>query len=241
MLKRSLSFLLLFSLLLGLAACGAGGNSTTVHRGNGLDIKLTESTVERLASDGNKDEGTETVTLKQVTITFSRLPENAEDVALIDRTGENGKFITIALLICAYKAWTPEDPDTCAEMMRLLMDSPVASNTYTAYTKQFVKDRMLQNSKWEYIADAYFDGSTPENGYTPDKPISITLREYPYLPQLSTSYGEEIYVDRVVTDFEGADTERMISVYEDPKDRTWYIFSDTYGGLLADVKQPNTD
>ena len=67
MLKRSLSFLLIFSLLLGLAACGAGGNSTTVHRGNGLDIKLTESTVERLVSDGNKDEGTETVTLKQVT------------------------------------------------------------------------------------------------------------------------------------------------------------------------------
>ena len=96
---------------------------------------------------------------------------------------------------------------------------------------------MMQNGKWEYIADAFFDGATPENGYTPGTPLSITLREYPYLPQLSTAYGEDIYVERIVTDFPGADTERTVSVYEDPQDGSWYIFSDTYGSLLADIKQ----
>lgn len=237
MLKRFLSLLLILCTFSTFAACSPVDPSQTVHRGNGIDIKLSESIVEIPASDGKTAEGTEPVALKQVTITFSRLPENAEELSMIDRTGDNGKFITMALLICAYKAWTPEDPDTCAEMMRLLMDSPTASNTYTAYTKQFVKDRMMQNGKWECIADAYFDGSTPENGYTPGTPLSITLREYPYLPQLSTAYGDEIYVEKIVTDFPGADTERTVSVYEDPQDGSWYIFSDTYGSLLADIKQ----
>ena len=49
-------------------------------------------------------------------------------------------------------------------------------------------------------------------------------------------YGPTLAIERVVTRFQGADTERYMDLYEDPKDGKWYIWSDTYKGLLADIK-----
>ena len=97
---------------------------------------------------------------------------------------------------------------------------------------------MLQNDKWEYIADAYFDGADNTNGYTPIEPLTITVREFPYLPQTSTMYGTQLSIDKLVTEFKGADSSRNISVYQDPHDNKWYVFSDSYKGLLADIKAP---
>ena len=121
-------------------------------------------------------------------------------------------------------------------MMRELLNSPTVPNNYSNFTKSFVKDRMLQNDKYDFLADAYFDGANPDNCYTPNNPLSITLREYPYAPQLSTMYGPNIYVEKIVSDFKGADSERNVSVYKDPKDQKWYIWSDSYKSLLVDIK-----
>ena len=45
-------------------------------------------------------------------------------------------------------------------------------------------------------------------------------------------------MEKVVIEFAGADTERSLSVYQDPVDGQWYAFSDSYGALLVDVKTP---
>ena len=200
-------------------------------------VSVTTSTV-RKESDSGWGNGTQTVDLIQAQVTFDRLPATAEELEQVDRTGENGKFVAVALLLAAYKTWVPEDEETCAAMMAALMESPSAEGVYTEFTRSFVKERMLQNGKWAYIADAYFDGASPENGYTPEEPLTVTLREYAYAPQISTIYGVELHVEKIVTEFSGADTERAVSVYEDPSDGRWYVFSDTYAGLLSDVREP---
>ena len=64
------------------------------------------------------------------------------------------------------------------------------------------------------------------------------MREYVYAPQTSTIYGRPLSVEKVVIEFAGADTERQLSVYQDPTNGQWYIFSDSYGGFLMDVKTP---
>lgn len=201
-----------------------------------MTVRIKEETIRRKASKGQAGEGTEYVDLKQVKIQFIPVPKNAAELKAIDRTGDNGRFVTAALLIAAYKTWTPQNEDTCAEMMKALMNSPVSPDTFTNHTKQFVKDRMLQNGKWQCIADAYCDGATPENNYRPSSPVTITLREYPYLPQKSTMTGKELLVEKIVSDFAGADTERSVSVYKDPTDGRWYLFSDSCRNLLGDIK-----
>ena len=201
-----------------------------------MNIQIT--TVKQLASDGKTNEGTELVDVKQAKISFDRLPETPEELKAIDRSGENGKFLTFALLICAFKTWRKDDQNTCEAMMRELLNSPTVKDCYNNFSKEFVKDRMLQNDKWEYIADAYFDGAENSNGYTPSKPLTITVKEFPYLPQTSTMYGVNLSIDKLVTEFKGADTSRSISVYQDPTDRKWYVWSDSYKGLLADIKEP---
>lgn len=201
-----------------------------------MTIRISERTIDKLASDGKINEGTELVKLKELTIEFLALPKNVEDLKLIDRSGDNGKFVVVALLLASLKTWKKEDEETCCEMMKELLNSPTVPNNYSNFTKSFVKDRMLQNDKYDFLADAYFDGANPDNGYTPNNPLSITLREYPYAPQLSTMYGPNIYVEKIVSDFKGADSERSVSVYKDPKDQKWYIWSDSYKSLLVDIK-----
>lgn len=203
-----------------------------------MTIRISERTIDKLASDGKINEGTELVKLKELTIEFLALPKNVEDLKLIDRSGDNGKFVVVALLLASLKTWKKEDEETCCEMMKELLNSPTVPNNYSNFTKSFVKDRMLQNDKYDFLADAYFDGASPDNGYTPNNPLSITLREYPYAPQLSTMYGPNIYVEKIVSDFKGADSERSVSVYKDPKDNKWYIWSDSYKSLLVDIKTP---
>lgn len=203
-----------------------------------MTIRISERTIDKLASDGKINEGIELVKLKELTIEFLALPKNVEDLKLIDRSDDNGKFVVVALLLASLKTWKKEDEETCSEMMKELLNSPTVPNNYSNFTKSFVKDRMLQNDKYDFLANAYFDGANPDNGYTPNNPLSITLREYPYAPQLSTMYGPNIYVEKIVSDFKGADSERSVSVYKDPKDNKWYIWSDSYKSLLVDIKTP---
>lgn len=201
-----------------------------------MTIRISERTIDKLASDGKINEGVELVKLKELTIEFLALPKNVEDLKLIDRSGDNGKFVVVALLLASLKTWKKEDEETCSEMMKELLNSPTVPNNYSNFTKSFVKDRMLQNDKYDFLADAYFDGAAPENAYTPKEPLAITLREFPYAPQTSTMYGPTLYIEKIVSDFKGADSERSVSVYKDPKDQKWYIWPDSYKSLLVDIK-----
>ena len=132
-------------------------------------MNIQINTVQQLASDGKVNEGTELVDVKQAKISFDKLPSSLDELKAIDRSGENGKFVTFALLICAFKTWKKDDENTCEAMMRELLNSPTVKDNYSNFTKQFVKDRMLQNEKYNYIADSYFDGAANTNGYTPGK------------------------------------------------------------------------
>ena len=149
----------------------------------GLRVELAQVT--RTSSDGNTaNEGTKQVSVGQARIIFDKIPENADEVKQIDRSGDNGKYVTMALLFAAVRNWTPE------------------------------------------------------NGYTPSSPLAVTVEEYVYNLPPSTMYGPTLNIERVVTRFAGADTERYVDFYMDPKDGNWYIWSDTYKPVLADIKAP---
>ena len=98
----------------------------------------------------------------------------------------------------------------------------------SALMKQNIKDRMLQNDKYSYIGKSYFLGATPENDYTPSVPYELEISENAY------SDGEE-GIKKLFVKSGGADSLRGVMVRL-AKDGNYYIWSDSFMGLLSDIR-----
>ena len=210
------------------------------------------------------DEATGEETVKngkyvQKTVTFDKVPQNAEELKKISRKGDvvkkdelnrnvtnlesdKGRFVVAALYISALKAWTPETADDVDEMMEVLCESPtskaIGSDIYNNQSKKFMSNAMKQNNKYTYIGNSYFEGSSPENGYNTDS-TAVVVEDYAYDGIWSDDYETKIYT--VVVRSSGADSPRLLKVYQDPFDLEWYIFSDSWKSLVVDVREPETE
>ena len=162
-----------------------------------------------------------------------------------DLENDTGRFMTIAAYFAALKAWTPEKADNVYDMMELLCESPTTKaledNVFNEYGKDFFKTNLTKalipdHPKYTYIGNSYFDGASPHNMYTPDTPLAVTVEDYVYDGIWSDDYQCMIYT--VIARFDGADTERLLKMYQDPFDLRWYIFSDSYMSFISDVKNP---
>ena len=91
----------------------------------------------------------------------------------------------------------------------------------------------MQNNKYSYIGASYFIGSTPENNYTPQEPLQIEIKENPYMD--SQDGYKKLFLKSG-----GADNERGITL-RIAKDGNYYIWSDTFMGLLSDIRKPSSE
>lgn len=223
-----------------------------------LSTTLTE--ISRKGSSGKDGNGEETVVdipLWQAASVFNYAPANAEelkqvhradailpnkvDAAITDTTdGSKGRFEVVALYFAALKAFDPKNPDVCCEMIEELCESPTTKilgiDSFNSFSRNALKDNLSKNYKYKYVGNAYFDGAEPANGYTPSEPPTVTLEDYVYSSQVSNQYQTQIY--KITSRFKGADSERIIQVYQDSIDGKWYIFSDSWMGFTADMKDP---
>ena len=71
----------------------------------------------------------------------------------------------MALLILAYRTWTPTNPTDCEEMISYLNNKEM-----TQYYKNFLRDRMKADNGYKYLGNSYLNGATPANNYTPSNP-----------------------------------------------------------------------
>ncbi len=225
------------------------------------DITLTTTLKEisRKGSSGKNEQGEETVVdipLYQASSVFNYAPANVEELKKVHRADEilpnevdaaieagdkaNGRFEVVALYFAALKAFDPKNPDVAYEMMEELCESPTTKilgiDSFNAFSRSAMKDNLSKSYKYKYVGNAYFDGAEPSNGYTPSEPPTVTLEDYVYASQTSNQYQTQVY--KIVTRFKGADTERIIQVYQDSIDGKWYIFSDSWKSFTADMKDP---
>ena len=148
--------------------------------------------------------------LEQHVFTFSTLPSNGAEMAQYE---PDSPYKAMALLILAFRAWTPENPTDCLEMLDCLTDTgstiagsdtPCPFSRYTPWVSA-LNDRMTQNDKYRYIGNAYLGGATAENDYTPDDPVTVTLRQSAYEPYAeATEESPALY--QVLVSLEGADS-----------------------------------
>ena len=155
-------------------------------------------------------------------IKIDNLNITKEDLEKLDRTNPNN---VVGALIRTLTIYNPNTPNDFYEMLQLLQGD---FQPLSEMMKQNIKDRMLQNDKYSFIGKSYFKGATPENDYTPEIPYELEITENPY------SDVEE-GIKKLFVKSGGADSPRGVMVRV-AKDGNYYVWSDSFMGLLADIR-----
>ncbi len=157
---------------------------------------------------------------KRQKITFSKLPQNVEELKTLKESNLENPFEVCALVVavlCRYE----KSVDDCINMLNFLKGPQPMSE----YDKQFLRDRL--KGKY-YKPFSYFQGTSPENNYTP-KEFSIEVFDNPY------SYQSEGYVTLWMKS-SGADSPRQLKLRQ--KGNQWFLWENF---LLSDIRIPKAD
>ena len=239
-LRSALAVLLAAASLLSVPLAAASPAASLMSTQSPPSVSTTEIPWETVDASGHPY----ATTVHQYVYTFSTVPTDAEELAQYDL---DSPYTTMALLILALRTWTPEDPSTCLQMLDLLtdtgVDKPGAGRHYLFSEYKIwadaLKERMEQGKKWRYIGDAYLGGATPQNDYTPTDPVTITLRESPYVPYAAaTDTAPEQH--QVLISIPGAENDRYSLFYQD-EGGDWKVYGINWRDLLADVQIPDGD
>lgn len=159
-------------------------------------------------------------------ITFNNILSSKEELVGVDRSNPAN---VVALYVHAMTTFTPDDTNTFYDMLQFLMGE---FQPLSELAKQNIKDRMLQNDKYKYIGKSYMSGAIPANDYTPNTPYSVEVTANEYT-------DENEGFKRLFVRSGGADSLRPITLRL-AKDGNYYIWSDSYMGLLTDIRQPES-
>ena len=156
------------------------------------------------------------------TVVLNDLPKNLQQMKAMEEASLKEPQYAAALAIAALAIY-PTDKNAACEMLEFL-HGPKGLSTYD---KQFIADRFRDK---DYVPRSYFEGSTPENGYEPVKPYTITFFENPY----SRDQLKDGYLTLHVKSG-GADSARQIKLRTKPSTGQWFLWEQF---LLADIRKP---
>ena len=145
---------------------------------------------------------------KEEKFTFSHLAQNLAELKALPEASLDTAFKTAALALVALCRYGQSHEDAI-EMIDFLKGPENVSE----YEKQFYKERL---SGKEYIPLSYFDGASPENGYVPTQPFTVSVFENPY------SFDNENWATLWVKS-SGADNMRSIKLRKKPSTGQWFL------------------
>lgn len=172
--------------------------------------KVVTDAVRTVAKGKNHSESFSFVSLPTNTAQLQALPE-----ASLDSAYKTTALTMVAL--CRYE----QNPQECIEMLNFLK-GPAEVSTYE---KQFLRERLEGKL---YKPRSFFAGATPQNGYTPSVPYTITVSETPY------SFDTENWATLYVTSG-GADNPRQIKLRKKPSTGQWFLNEIQ---CLSDIRLP---
>lgn len=157
------------------------------------------------------------------TFTFDALPQTLEALRELPEAKLDTAFKTTALTILALSRYE-SDPQTAYAMLSWLK----GPEDFSTSEKSFLQDRLRGK---EYKVRSFFEGATPENDYTPNKPYVISVIENPY------SFDNENWATLYVTSG-GADNPRNIKLRKKPSTGQWFL-NDIQ--CLSDIRLPKSE
>ena len=158
------------------------------------------------------------------TVTFDTLPENLEQLKAAAQSGLKNPYEVAAFTVAAFCVY-PENKDEALAMLDWLRGPRPLSN----YDKQFIAERFRGA---DYLPRSYFEGSSPENDYTPAVPYRVTVSENPY----SRTNFSEGYLT-VYLKSSGADSPRSVQLRTKPSTGEWFLWEQM---LLAGIRAPKS-
>ncbi|MBQ4282635.1 MAG: hypothetical protein IJB96_01750 [Lachnospira sp.] len=152
--------------------------------------------------------------------TFATLAGSLAELQAYPEATLDSAFKTAALTVVALCNYEKDEQATI-EMLNFLKGPEDVST----YEKQFIKERLA--GKY-YKTFSFFEGATPENGYKPTTPYTISVSENPY------SFDNENWATLFVTS-SGADSPRQIKLRKKPSTGQWFL-NDIQ--CLSDIRVP---
>ena len=197
----------------------------------GLLDSLKQQAINALKTNGNKigkeigdnvKNAVKNAANKSVTIDFPGIPESYEEFVSLPEAKMENPFETAAMTVLAFCVY-PKDRELSVKMLNYLR----GPRPMSGIDINFIRDRFMDGK--DYVPRSYFKGATPENDYTPEIPLKITVGDNPY------SYENDGYAKLLVRSG-GADSLREI-VLREAKDGKWYLWDQF---ILADIRQPES-
>ncbi len=158
---------------------------------------------------------------KKEEIIFSALPTSLEEFKALPQAAMSTPFETAAMTVLAF-CYYPQNKELSLQMLDFLRGPRPLSNM----EKSFIADRFRDK---DYVPRSYFEGSIPDNDYTPTEPYRIVVSESPY------SYQNEGYATLYMKSG-GADSPRSVQLRH-AKDDKWYLWDQF---ILSDIRQPES-
>ena len=156
------------------------------------------------------------------TFTFSALPTSVNELQALPEAKLDSAFKTVALTLAALCNYE-KDANATFEMLDFLKGPESVSQ----YEKQFINERLNEKN---YIPFSFFAGATPQNGYVPTTPYTITVYENPY------SFDNENWATLWVQSG-GGDNLRSVKLRKKPSSGQWFL-NDIQ--CLSNIRKPES-
>ena len=156
------------------------------------------------------------------TFTFSALPTSVNELQALPEASLDSAFKTVALTLAALCNYE-KDTNSTFEMLDFLKGPESVSQ----YEKQFINERLNEKN---YIPFSFFAGATPQNGYVPTTPYTITVYENPY------SFDNENWATLWVQSG-GGDNLRSVKLRKKPSSVQWFL-NDIQ--CLSNIRKPES-
>jgi len=165
---------------------------------------------------------------KRVTVTLQALPQSVAELQALPQASLASPYGTAALAIAAMCAYE-QNPQAVVEMLNFLR----GPRPLTPHDLQFMRDRLRGKG---FKPFSFFEGSSPQNNYTPARPFRVTVFDNPYSwvsEDSSQSSTGPVQYARLLLQSSGADSPRWITMRYKPSTNQWFLWEHQ---LLADIR-----
>lgn len=158
------------------------------------------------------------------TFVFDAIPSSLDEFKLLPGAELNDPYAVAVLCVLAFNAY-PKDRDACFGMLNYLKGPRPLTN----FDISFIKDRFMDGV--DYVPRSYFAGTSPENGYAPSVPYTVSVFEGAH----SRDQLNEGYI-KIFIRSSGADSDRYIVLRNKPSTGQWFVWQ--FEGLLVGIRPP---